>query len=291
MAQTVILEEQTFSGFVMSEAFGYMAYDIQALDLTVGERYVVVWDGVSYPCTAQEASVISEGVVGLGNLSSFGLVGNNEPFAIGDTAGVGATLFSDDESATSHTVAIYHETARENLLGTLFSAIASAIRSKTGETGTMKPAEFAEKIEGMTVGGSSGDAPSGLIYAEGRFTANTAMQTVTHNLGYIPDIMIIYSLQFPVAKTIFLAQGFSQAMFDALGEDYCGQVSCMGETGGVMSGTPDCGFESDMTHNSWLTMIGAIRSMTTETFVIGGTTYGLNVGSGYSWVAIGGITG
>lgn len=36
-----------------------------------------------------------------------------------------------------------------NVLGTLFGEIANAIRTKTGETGKMKPAEFAEKIESI----------------------------------------------------------------------------------------------------------------------------------------------
>lgn len=40
-----------------------------------------------------------------------------------------------------------------NALGTLFQNIASAIRAKTGETGTMKPAEFPEKIAAIETGG------------------------------------------------------------------------------------------------------------------------------------------
>ena len=41
-----------------------------------------------------------------------------------------------------------------NVLGTLFQDIANAIREKTGDTATMKPAEFPDKIaaiEGSTV--------------------------------------------------------------------------------------------------------------------------------------------
>lgn len=40
-----------------------------------------------------------------------------------------------------------------NALGTLFQNIASAIRAKTGDTGTMKPAEFPEKIAAIETGG------------------------------------------------------------------------------------------------------------------------------------------
>mgnify|MGYP006991665589 CR=1 FL=1 len=42
-----------------------------------------------------------------------------------------------------------------NALGTLFQNIASAIRAKTGETGSMKPAEFPEKIASIETGGGS----------------------------------------------------------------------------------------------------------------------------------------
>ena len=42
-----------------------------------------------------------------------------------------------------------------NALGTLFQNIATAIRAKTGESGTMKPAEFPEKIAAIETGGGS----------------------------------------------------------------------------------------------------------------------------------------
>lgn len=40
-----------------------------------------------------------------------------------------------------------------NALGTLFQNIAAAIRAKTGETGSMKPSEFPEKIASIETGG------------------------------------------------------------------------------------------------------------------------------------------
>lgn len=45
-----------------------------------------------------------------------------------------------------------------NQLGNLFSDIAAAIRGKTGDTGTMKPIEFPEKIASIEAGGA--DAPT-----------------------------------------------------------------------------------------------------------------------------------
>ena len=76
-----------------------------------------------------------------------------------------------------------------NVLGTLFGDIAEAIRSKTGEAGTMKPAEFPDKIAGISVGGTGGDGE--WVIASGTVDANGATQTVTHGLGVIPDIVTV----------------------------------------------------------------------------------------------------
>ena len=59
-----------------------------------------------------------------------------------------------------------------NVLGTLFGNIASAIREKTGDTGTMKPAEFPDKIKEIEVGGTQIN----------EFLANTAFTT-----EYLPE--------------------------------------------------------------------------------------------------------
>lgn len=56
-----------------------------------------------------------------------------------------------------------------NALGTLFGDIANAIREKNGETGTMKPAEFPEKISAIETGGGSsggGTLPVGAYWQE-----------------------------------------------------------------------------------------------------------------------------
>lgn len=45
-----------------------------------------------------------------------------------------------------------------NVLAELFQNTAAAIREKTGETGTMKPAEFPEKIRSIQTGGTGGEA-------------------------------------------------------------------------------------------------------------------------------------
>jgi hypothetical protein len=53
-----------------------------------------------------------------------------------------------------------------NALGTLFGDIASAIREKTGDTATMKPAEFPEKIAAIEAGGGGASLPPGVYWKQ-----------------------------------------------------------------------------------------------------------------------------
>lgn len=112
MAQTVIFAEQKFEGFAFDEGYGAYRHDINPAPFTLilGETYQVVWDNVTYVCSAQDLGAIGGGLA-LGNLSSFGLSGNDEPFVIG-WAEVGVTLFSFNDD-TSHHLAIYQGEAEQ----------------------------------------------------------------------------------------------------------------------------------------------------------------------------------
>jgi hypothetical protein len=55
----------------------------------------------------------------------------------------------------------------ENVLGTLFSDIADAIRSKTGSTETMKPAEFPEQISNIETSNNGDVEDKKPLYATG----------------------------------------------------------------------------------------------------------------------------
>ena len=59
-----------------------------------------------------------------------------------------------------------------NVLAELFANTADAIREKTGDTGTMKPAEFPEKIRAIETGGGGGGV------------ANIIPLTITENGKY-----------------------------------------------------------------------------------------------------------
>lgn len=85
-----------------------------------------------------------------------------------------------------------------NVLGELFQDIADAIRSKTGETGTMTPAGFPSGIRSipLVINGAGVETDGNLKIAYGAFFAgngeNNVRQTVTHGLGEVPDFVFVY---------------------------------------------------------------------------------------------------
>lgn len=85
-----------------------------------------------------------------------------------------------------------------NVLGELFQDIADAIRSKTGETGTMTPASFPSEIRSipLVINGAGVETDGNLKIAYGAFFAGTGesnvRQTVTHGLGEAPDFVLVY---------------------------------------------------------------------------------------------------
>ena len=70
-----------------------------------------------------------------------------------------------------------------NVLGTLFGNIANAIREKTGDTGTMKPAEFPDKIKEIEVGGGGGGTQ-----------INEFLSSTTFTNEYMADIALFLIL-------------------------------------------------------------------------------------------------
>ncbi|MBR2622585.1 MAG: hypothetical protein IKC97_09500 [Clostridia bacterium] len=170
-----------------------------------------------------------------------------------------------------------------NVLGTLFGQIADAIRGKTGDTVTMKPAEFPDKIAAIETGGGGGG--NSYTIKSGSFTASNNIDTIEHGCGEVPDIVFVYADHTPVDKRIYFATGYSQAMHDALGGGYIAPI-CFLVNGGSMSYSLNHGIEG--TSNSAQTY-GCIRDATSTTFKIGGTLAMLESGKGYSFVCICGI--
>ena len=174
-----------------------------------------------------------------------------------------------------------------NVLGTLFGEIADAIREKSGEGGTMKPAEFPDKIaQIVTGGGGSGD----LKYNSGQVidSAVSDITTISHGLGVVPDMIIVYTRQPPVENKLFLAVGFSAAMCSKLGGYPAFMFALLSGTA-VTYGTQD-GFESDSVSCAFGTGYGHIHSVNDKTFNVGGVNIPM-AQSYYGWFAISGILG
>ena len=173
-----------------------------------------------------------------------------------------------------------------NVLGTLFGEIANAIREKSGESGTMKPAEFPDKIAQIVTGGGSGE----LKYKNGTVSASNMsdITTISHGLGVVPDMIAIYISEPPVENKVFLAIGFSTAMHAILG-GYPSIVQALLSGTSSQIGTAD-GFESDDPTCALGTGYGHIHSVTDKTFTVGGANRPMATKQ-YRWFAISGILG
>ena len=102
-----------------------------------------------------------------------------------------------------------------NVLGELFGDIANAIREKTGDTATMKPAEFPSKISGIEVGGGGG-LKFKRQYVSG--ISSTWGYRVSVDFGFKPDILIILPCSMTVDKNCAY-WGCTQAFADAVGDN------------------------------------------------------------------------
>lgn len=116
-----ILSEQLINNFAPDEDFYglYSASTVFFTPIELGETYTVVWDEKTYSCLTQDvSSLLEEGSIAMGNGSSFGFPGNNEPFIIAVTPFDGAYIYAflavDGSMSSSHSVSIYKETTISN---------------------------------------------------------------------------------------------------------------------------------------------------------------------------------
>ena len=77
--------------------------------LVIGETYYVLWENELFTCVGQDASAVIAGAVTIGDCTSVGLAGNNEPFIIGVLADMSAAMFYSTKDAESkvYTVRVY----------------------------------------------------------------------------------------------------------------------------------------------------------------------------------------
>lgn len=103
-----IFEKQTITGFTFVESFGLFEAGITPppFIFIIDKKYEIEWDGNTYVCKAQDLSAaFGDGVIAVGNLSSLGGEGNDEPFIIACSAS-GVSFFSA-ENSESHEVGVY----------------------------------------------------------------------------------------------------------------------------------------------------------------------------------------
>lgn len=165
MAETVILAETTYEGFVN----GQLNISPAPFALVEGETYRVVWDGVEHECEC----VLLDGfptITDADNLdaptkASFMMAyvpADGVDFVTDVLSILAIDLTSDtmwDTVNTSHTVAVYQGAAEETpdkeyrIWGSTLKGIADAIRSKDGTSGEIAVSDMAAKISAISGGG------------------------------------------------------------------------------------------------------------------------------------------
>lgn len=290
----VIFSEQTVEGFAPDESMGG-AYSANVVGdfaaLVVGQKYTVVWGVNKYTCTAQDVSAMTAaGGVAIGNLSALEAgEGNDEPFIIMYAPFDGGALYGflavDGSTDTSHTVAIYlAEEADVNytIKGSTLTGIAEAIRSKTGGNDPIKVADMAAQIAAIVAGGSD-KTP---VLVKDSFEATAKSQTITHTLGVVPDVAILFMTNTTSSSGIAVAcVGFSEALNNAIGS-ITNNVYLV-TASGSMAMSAGVSIESTSTNAN---MYGAFHNVTAESFTVGGSSYGLLSGATYAYFLLGGLT-
>jgi hypothetical protein len=98
----------TEGSFTHDSSYDWHSYiSTTILNLAIGDKCKIVWDSDEYYCTVIDASTLISGFKAMGNLSGFGLSGNNEPFIIGFNDSVTTVVAVEDTEPATHSVAIY----------------------------------------------------------------------------------------------------------------------------------------------------------------------------------------
>ena len=178
-----------------------------------------------------------------------------------------------------------------NVLGTLFSDIANAIRNKTGTTEKMSPNDFPIQINNIVVGGGNSDKQ--WKFATGNATGTGGAITITHNLGDIPDIICVRVGRNTSDTTAFIGSlQFSNSLIEAMngtGNMYENGLGFVLAGVGPVALNIEEGVEGE--HKQYSGMWGQIRNANATTFTVGGGSLApIPSGRDVYWFAVSGIT-
>lgn len=107
-----LLPSTEYTEFFSNPTFGcYQHNEPATYSLIVGDTYKIIWDGVEYECVVHDVSSLMDGYVAMGNGTSWGFAGNNEPFIIAQSPSQTLMYCSlTDDSVTPHTVQVFKKT-------------------------------------------------------------------------------------------------------------------------------------------------------------------------------------
>lgn len=247
---TTILPETELNGFALNEELGAYMYAENGVPFTpaVGEKYVVKWDGESYPCTVQDASLaFGAGAVGIGNLTSIGGTGNDEPFAIGWT-GTGTLALIAFDTQPTHTVGLFQE-------------------APAGGEWIFAGGNFTPTAVTHTVEHNLGVVPDIIfVYVQGSGTPSGAGSTVMSAIA--------------VSERVF---GKAAVMNDS-DRLYGASTYYHVNNNNIMSLGTTAGLEG-FTSSDSMGEIHIIQDVTETSFLLGGNNVRLSTNFGYSWGA------
>lgn len=133
-----------------------------------------------------------------------------------------------------------------NVLGTLFGEIAGAIREKTGETGTMKPAEFAQKIADLQIGGGSDGVQ---IYQKMHSINGAYNSRVSVDFGFKPDLLILYNFSSVSTANVSIVKfGISTQLAEKYGISAFGVNVCTTNTAGASISSTSYGIDANVSN-------------------------------------------
>lgn len=195
-----------------------------------------------------------------------------------------------------------------NALGKLFADIADAIRSKTGETGKMKPMEFPAEILSIAGGSSNVRVDMGMVTFTSSDIVN-GVATFEHNLGVMPDYILFFALDSPrvTSSDPYYMMGYA-ATSKALAEKAVEKNPNISTTGFILGksysqGDPNDGYNyiasmnTDYYYEQWIASkgnifpgyLGAIYDVTINDISFGAPNSPMKPGREFFYALIGNL--